>query len=175
MSSSRKVYKRTFSKYDIISSNPSVIALKSLFNKYDVNGDECLDAKELASLLTTDIGLSEEQAETYIYILYKNGKTFISFEEFQDWMNNNDNLKDVTDATRYYYLRKAIEMFQRYDSNDNFSLDREELRLLLLETGGKEEHLEITLKQLDKDGNGLISFKEFLEWLNWTPLNDIFN
>ena len=174
MSSSHKTFHRRFSKYGIISENPSVIALQSLFNKYDTNGDECLDPKELRALLTTDIGLSEEQAETYTYILYKNGNSFISFEEFQNWMTSNENLKHVTDTTRYHYLRKAVEMFQRYDSNDSFSIDRNELKLLLIETGGREENLEIALKQLDTDGNGVVSFKEFLDWLNWAPLQNLF-
>ena len=37
---------------------------------------------------------------------------------------------------------------------------------------GKKEKVNAGLKELDKDGNGLISFEELMRWLRWIPIDE---
>lgn len=37
---------------------------------------------------------------------------------------------------------------------------------------GKKNKVDAGLKELDKDGNGVISFEEMLRWLKWIPIDD---
>lgn len=150
------------------------IALKSLFRKYDLNRDGALSRKELEILLKEDLGLEEDQCEVYVYILDKDGDSCISYEEFHFWLRSKEKLKNVTDNGRFVILRKAIEMFKQYDRDSNFSLDREEVKSLLVNSGGMVENIDTALKELDVDHNGHVSFQEFLTWLNWIPNGQLF-
>ena len=65
-----------------------------------------------------------------------------------------------------------MDLFRRYDTDNSQALDRKEFCKLFIDVGGKEQNLDGALKELDRDGNGRISFQEFLRWLNWIPMND---
>ena len=150
------------------------IALKSLFQKYDVNGDGWLNNTELRELFVDDLGLEEDQAEIYNYILDRNGDNRISYDEFLYWMRSNENLKNATDEHRFWLIRSAVDMFQKYDTNENWSLDTQELKQMIVEHGGTLEKIDEVLATLDEDRNGRISFQEFLKWLDWVPVDDLF-
>ena len=146
------------------------IVLRSLFMKYDKDGSQQLNKEELSGLFQNDLGLNKEQAESYAYLLDKDGNGKVSFEEFRSWLNSGERFKNVNDKSRYHRLRKAVEMFKNYDKDGSGALDREEFKKLFTESGGKPKNLEAALKELDQDNNGLVSFQEFLKWLNWVPL-----
>lgn len=149
------------------------IALKSLFQKYDADDDGKLNKSELCELCENDFGLSLVQGEAYHWLIYKDGYRDISFDEFLNWMRSNERLKTVTNGTRYYYLIKAIELFQQYDTNGDRKLCLEEYRKYHLAHGGTEKALQSSLVYLDKDGNGVISFYELLKYLNWIDLEEL--
>ena len=72
-------------------------------------------------------------------------------------------------------IRNAIELFKRFDVDQSFGLDRCELEKVILEFGGDPSSVETAFQQLDTDGNGKISFQEFLRWLNWLPVDGLFS
>jgi len=37
---------------------------------------------------------------------------------------------------------------------------------------GKKQNVNAGLKELDKDGNGVISFEEMMRWLKWIPIEE---
>ncbi|XP_066916609.1 uncharacterized protein [Clytia hemisphaerica] len=150
------------------------LALKSLFMKYDKNNDGWLNKEELRGLFVDDLGLDDDQAEIYNYLLDRDGDNKISFEEFLYWMRSNENLQNVTDKHRFALIRSAVDMFQKFDKNENWSLDLEELRELIVEQGGTSERADEALRTLDEDRNGRISFQEFLKWLDWVPMDKLF-
>ena len=150
------------------------IALKSLFRKYDVDRNGTLSREELSVLFSEDLGLTDEQSEIYLYILDQNGDDCVSWDEFLFWMRSKERLQNVTDKVRYKMIRQALDLFQSYDNDHNFALDKEELKTVLLNSGGRVENIEVALQELDKDHNGNISFLEFLSWLNWIPSGDVF-
>ena len=150
------------------------IALKSLFRKYDVDRNGSLSRDELKVLFSEDLGLTDEQSEIYLYILDQNGDDCVSWDEFLFWMRSKERLQNVTDKVRYKMIRQALDLFQSYDNDHNFALDKEELKTVLLNSGGRVENIEVALQELDKDHNGNISFLEFLSWLNWIPSGELF-
>lgn len=159
----------------ILDASAPEIALKSLFSKYDTNGDGKLDKQELSRLFKYDLGLSPAQTEVYQYILDKDGDSVVSYEEFREWIRSKEQLQNIKNETRYHYLQHAIEMFQTYDVDGNYSLDRSELKQLLVDSGGKLENIDVAMEDLDQDKNDRISFQEFLKWLNWAPLLNLFS
>ena len=151
-----------------------VMALKSLFEKYDTDKNGKLDSKEMTVLLKQDLGLNSDQADVYIYLLDKDGDKHISFEEFYEWITSQEDFQCITDKTRFYYIQKAIEMFRRYDWDESHALDEEEFQGLFRDMGGRNENIEKTFSDIDTDGNGNISFPEFLRWLKWVDLDELF-
>ena len=117
--------------------NVPKIVLKSLFAKYDKDGSGQLNREELKGLFVDDLGLSKEQAESYAYLLDKDGNGRISFDEFNQWLQSGERFKNVNDKSRYYRLKKAVELFKSYDKDGSGALDRAEFEQLFLAFGGK--------------------------------------
>ena len=161
-----KVRQRT-----IIDPKSSDVVLKSLFLKYDNDGNGMLTHEELSNLFM-DLGINNEQASVYSLLLDRDGSNDISYDEFKTWFYSGEEFQNIKDTTRYHRLKSAVDMFRRYDTNDNHSLDRNEFEKLFLDMGGKKEGLDGALKELDRDSNGRVSFQEFLRWLNWIPMDD---
>ncbi|XP_064651273.1 squidulin-like [Lineus longissimus] len=149
--------------------NTPDIVLKSLFMKYDTDGSGGLGADELKVLLKDDFGLTEDQAKTYALVLDKDGNKNVTFDEFAAWLRSGERFQTIHDKTRYFYLKKAVELFNKFDADGSHTLDHEEFRQVLASTEAKSVNVEEALKALDSDGNGRISFPEFLKWLNWVP------
>ena len=152
--------------------NAPNVVLKSLFLKYDKDGSEKLQAEELRTLFEEDLGLNADAAKAYSLLLDKDGSGEVSFEEFKAWLSSGEKFKNVNDESRLYRLSKAVEMFEKYDVDGGQSLSAEEFQKLHADIGGKPEKLQEALAALDKDGNGKISFPEYLKWLNWVPMDD---
>eukprot|EP00112_Aurelia_sp_Birch-Aquarium-sp1_P016626 Seg3787.1 transcript_id=Seg3787.1/GoldUCD/mRNA.D3Y31 product=Calmodulin protein_id=Seg3787.1/GoldUCD/D3Y31 len=152
--------------------NVPKVVLKSLFTKYDEDGSGQLSRQELKGLFVDDLGLSKEQAESYSFLLDKDGNGSVSFEEFHAWLHSGEQFKNVTDSSRYNKLKKAVELFKSYDKDDSGALDKNEFEKLFIAFGGKKDKVNEGLQELDKDGNGLISFEELMRWLRWIPIDE---
>lgn len=150
------------------SSTTPKIVVKSLFAKYDVDGSGRLQRKELMQLLRDDLGMDAKQSEAMAMVVDKDGSGSVSFDEFFQWIRDRKGLETVNDSTKYHYTRKAVEMFKKYDKDASGTIEVNELQQLLKDVEYKHS-LESALEVLDKDGNGKISFPEFLKWLNWIP------
>lgn len=152
--------------------NAPEIVLKSLFLKYDKDQSGQLNKSELSVLFQDDLGFTKDQSEAYALLLDKDGNAQVSFEEFHAWLKSGEKFKNIDDKTRYHKLKKAVELFNKFDVDRSQALDREEFKKLFKEVGGKPKNLDKALAELDKDGNNIISFQEFLRWLNWIPLEE---
>lgn len=91
----------------------------------------------------------------------------MTLNDLIDWLHSAD--RYVHDASRFRILSKAVELFKVFDKNDNGSLDRTEFNLLVRSLGYTEINCDKEFHNMDHDGNGIISFLEFLTWLNWIP------
>ena len=152
--------------------NAPAVVLKSLFYKYDKDGSGQLSKSELAVLFKEDLGFNNEQANAYALLLDRDGNGQVSFEEFNSWLKSGEKFQNVNDKSRYHRLVKAVDMFNKFDVDKSHALDKGEFKKLFVEVGGKLKNLDKALKELDRDGNNLVSFPEFLRWLNWIPLEE---
>lgn len=149
------------------------IVVKSLFRKYDTDGSWRLGKKEMLSLLKDDLGLEDNQAQACILMVDKDGVGEVSFDEFILWLRTSKGFKDFDDSSRFYAIQKAIELFKQYDKDENGTIDKEELKILMtsLDANFNVAQIDSALTALDKSGDGIIAFSEFLAWLNWLPTN----
>jgi hypothetical protein len=109
-----------------------------------------------------------------MYLLDNDGTNLISFEEFCFWVRSNERFTCITDKTRFYYLQKALDTFKIYDWDENHALSRKEFQKMYYDFGGNDNEMETSFRALDLDDNGVISFPEYLRWLNWVNLDEIF-
>ena len=151
--------------------NAPDIVLKSLFLKYDTDNSGHLGCNELKTFFKDDLALTEDQAQMYALLLDRDGNANVSFEEFKNWMRSGEYLQSVNDKSRYSVIKQAVDMFKQYDVDGSQALDREEFEKVMLDCGGKPEIVDSALQVLDCDGNGKISFLEYLKWLNWVPMD----
>ena len=126
-----------------------------------------LNKEELYNLLQDDLGLNEEQCNTYHHLLDKNVDGLVSFKEFALWLQSGQEFKTITDKTRYYYLQQADAIFSSYDTNRNLAIDQQEFRRLYKDLGGVDsEHGEYEIMyqlDLDKDGRFLLRMSKMVE------------
>ena len=146
------------------------VAIQSLFSKYDENNSGTLEFDELHKLLVDDIGLYEEHAEMYMMLLDKDANGSINRAEFLHWFRSGERLKNAGSESRFDVMQKAIALFQYYDRDGNGWIDEREFGALFADIGGQPQGLRGALKTLDSDGNGKISFYEFVKWLNWLDM-----
>lgn len=155
-------------------STPKIV-IQSLFRKYDQDGNGVLQKNEMMSLLREDMGLDAKKSENVLAAVDKDGDGNVTFEEFFQWLRDTKSIEMINEsdekANRYYYTRKAVEYFKKYDKDENGFIDGEELKLLLKDINYKHS-VQVALENMDKDGDGTVSFPEFLKWLNWIPTDD---
>ena len=146
------------------------VAIRSLFDKYDANSNGKLEEQEMQFLLEGDLGLNQEQSWAYFLLLDKNGDHNISFEEFQDWLRSGERFEILNDKGKYHSLSEALNYFKSFDSDDSDTLDRVQFEKMMKFFGYESINMEKAFAEIDKDGNGAVSFWEFMVWLKWVPV-----
>ena len=68
---------------------------------------------------------------------------------------------------------EAVDMFKKYDRDGNKVLDRTEFVQCYTDCGNDPQGVTNVLNIVDRDGNGVVSFYEFLKWLNWMDMEDV--
>merc|ERR1719233_568190 len=130
--------------------------IKEHFDRLDKNGDNALDADEL-SLLLMDMGFSKNQAQLEAAKIIKttdaDGSGEIEFGEFaQIWQRK---LLSVNDS----YIHAVFSVF---DEDGDGKIDSRELaKVLDMHDDGDDEKIIEIIKEVDSDGDGVISWEEF--------------
>ena len=148
------------------------LVIRSLFQKYDEDGNGVLSEMELVRFLEGDLGLSKSDVDLYTLILDKDGDKIISFDEFLSWFRSGEHFRLIDNNSRYSLICKAVDLFKKFDADNSETIDRVEFRNLMKSLGHTKIDFNKTLSQLDQNGDGVISFWEFLKWLNWVPIED---
>ena len=148
---------------------PTVV-VRSLFDKYDSNGNGKLEEKEMQALLEGDLGLDHEKSWVYFLLLDKNGDHDISFEEFSDWLRSEEHFEVLNDKEKFDSLCKAFNYFKTFDTDDSDTLDRAQFERMMKFFGHETINMDKAFAKMDKDENGKVSFWEFMVWLQWIPI-----
>jgi Ca2+-binding EF-hand superfamily protein len=152
------------------SSVPTIV-LQSLFQKYDTDDSGFLEEKEMKCLLENDLGLDASQSEIYTLLLDQDGDHSVSFEDFMNWLRSEERFQNIDNSSRYAILCQAVDYFKSFDVDNNDILSMEEFKYLMCSLGCvDEENTSKAFQAIDTHGNGIISFWEFMKWLNWLPL-----
>jgi len=130
--------------------------IRDQFDRLDKNNDGALDASEL-SILLIDQGFSKSQAHQEAEKIIKesdhDGSGEIEFDEFaQIWQRK---LLSVNDS----YIHAVFSVL---DEDANGTIDADELaKVLNMQGEGDAEKVQALIKEVDTDGDGVISWDEF--------------
>jgi len=130
--------------------------IKEQFDRLDKNGDGALDANEL-SLLLIDMGFTKiqahQEAKKIIQSTDVDNSGEIEFNEFaQIWQRK---LLSVNDS----YIHAVFSVL---DEDGNGKIEAHELaKVLNMKGDGSDEKIAELIKEVDSDGDGVISWEEF--------------
>jgi hypothetical protein len=152
--------------------------IEDVFEKYSNQG---LMTKNQFSLVVEKLsnhvkelkGVEMETAEA-AFNLFSTKDQVMTLGEFKEWWSSTEKFSYFT-GKKSKNVSKAYELYKRYSSvktlntsTENFKARRMTLKefLKLLEDL-KIEAEDDGFYQIDSDGDGTLSFKEFCAWLNW--------
>ena len=131
---------------------------KKMFDSVDDDGSEELDVNEL-KILCDKLGreLNDEELELAMSEMNEDGGGAVSFEEFYTWF------KKVTEGDAL-----LLEVFESVDMDGTGSLDRDEVRQVLIQLGRtpSEFQLNKAMEEMDESGDNEVNFDEFRAWYN---------
>jgi Ca2+-binding EF-hand superfamily protein len=137
---------------------------EELFEKYDADGGGDIDADEFGTLCY-DMGLVfEDDADKKLVLtmLDTDGDGSVSLDEFKVWwMANKDSFFVQTYSEN---VKSAIYYFKKFDEDLSGELDQTEFVMMCKDMKWDAKSTAMSLVFLDTDGDGLISFNEFLAW-----------
>lgn len=144
--------------------------VRTMFNKYDVDGSGTIDPEEF-TLLCREYGypISDEEAKLAVQTLDNEGVGSITFESFQKWWRDPKRFERVklTDEEREY-LNQAFASFMSFDMDGSQTIDRQEFVALhqeLIDLGYKMHSEQDDWDDMDRDGSGEVTFAEYVDWL----------
>ena len=139
-----------------------ICELKEAFNIFDVNSVGTIDKEKLFLLLfSLKQYMSKEELEEILKSQELGKLEQINFDQFLKIMGKRINVKKTDEDT---YLRN---LFGIMDRNKNGMISIHEIRYIILHSNENisEKDLELLMNSVDSDGDGLISFEEFLSFM----------
>ena len=130
--------------------------LRDNFRAMDKNGDGRLGSEELVTLYRTNYG---EEAASYVkeimQVLDSDSSGTIDYSEF---------LKACLQETKHLNKQNLVKTFNMFDKDNNGKITAEELKNMLQgEEIADEKVWTDIIKEVDKNGDGVIDIHEFLE------------
>lgn len=152
-----------------MSETDSDTVLKSVFKKYDTDGNSTLGLPEFTRLLT-DMGkhipklkgVSSETIPAIFALMDKNSNGHIEYDEFRKWWMNSESCNYAT-GEKSRNLRKAYGLYRQNSSEGKMSSEQFSELMRSLNLSYSEEDFYV----LDQNSDGDLSFQEFCDWLRW--------
>ncbi|XP_006819033.1 neo-calmodulin-like [Saccoglossus kowalevskii] len=137
--------------------------LKEAFALFDKDGDGSITVKELGIVMRS-LGQYPTEAELQDIVneVDADGDGTIDFDEFIDMMTKRmKRLKDVDP------IKELQETFRVFDKDNDGFISNEEIRHIMKSLGVilTEEEGEEMIKEADADGDGLVSFQDFVKMM----------
>ncbi len=139
-----------------------ICELHEAFNIFDVESDGSISANQLMMLMNAlNQNISETDMDNILqeFNIEKNGQIY--FNLFLKIMAKR--LKILKEDDDKHFKK----MFDQLDRNKNGQISVHELRYIMIHKGKDEgiteEDIEIMMKEADTDGDGYISFQEFMD------------
>lgn len=139
--------------------------IKSIFNRFDTNGDGKISEDELICVLKSfGSDTSPEELKRIMSEVDVNSDGTISLDEFVGFCKGITGESDG-DGFNDNDLREA---FKHYDLNNNGVISATELHWILSKLGEHYtvEHCANMIKSVDSDGDGFVDFEEFKKMMS---------
>ena len=146
--------------------NDNDLMLKAIFAKYSEKGimkkgQFILMISKLSQRIKELEKLEIERIEAVFYLVA--GDSILDFGEFERWWLSGSKFLYFTDHDKGSKLQKAYKLYRKYATEDKIDLEGF-LRLVSdLKLRGTPDDFDY----LDVDDDGMLSFREFCDWLRW--------
>merc|ERR1711966_333271 len=127
------------------------------FNLFDTDGSSSIDAKELkVAMRALGFEPKKEEIKKMISDIDKDGTGTINFSEFLVMMTSKMSERDSKE--------EIIKAFRLFDHDNTGKISLKNLRRVAKEIGENmtDEELQEMIDEADKDGDGEVSYEEFL-------------
>ncbi|XP_012853869.1 PREDICTED: calmodulin-2/4-like [Erythranthe guttata] len=135
-----------------------ILEFQTSFNVFDKDGDGCINIEELGIVMRSlDQNPSEKELRDMINEVDSDGNGTIDFDEFLNLMTAKEKKIDADNELK--------EAFKVFDKDQNGYISANELRQTMINLGEKltVEEVEQMVREADLDGDGQISFDEFVK------------
>lgn len=138
-----------------------IAALRATFDKFDINHDGTISAAELGAVLeeikVDDQSLPAEMSEAVLKEADLDANGVIDFGEFVAMISQK--FKELDTET------ELLRAFQILDKDGNGFITRDEIDYFVKDMPVEADIMNEMLNSLDLDGDGRISFIEFVKWM----------
>ncbi|XP_022081065.1 calmodulin-like [Acanthaster planci] len=137
-----------------------VAEIREAFKRFDTNGDNTIDSKELATVMKSlGHNPTEAQLQATMQEVDLDGNGRIEFSEFRKMMARRMRLKSTE--------QKIRDAFNVFDKNGDGYISAEELNEVMLNLGEKLTEAEINamIQEVDTDADGKVNYNEFIKVL----------
>lgn len=146
------------------------LILRSVFDKYDRENKGYLNKNQFAlflSRLSNHVpelkGLEYTEAIATFKLFDCDSDDQLSYQEFKEWWLNKHKYQYFTgDISKL--LKKAYELYSKYTKDNQYMTYLEFEKMM---TDLNLPHSEYDFDLLNINGKGILSFQEFVNWLNW--------
>ncbi len=145
--------------------------LRQIFDRYDADKDGNLNAEEFGKLVNVFVKKMGDNKPVDLIII-KAGHTYydthsrgvLSFMDVYEWWSYSDRFKLFTGEPARL-LHKGYQLFCAYARGKGGQMTFNDFERLLEDK--KIAHKESTFDGIDRNDDGLVSFREFFDWLHW--------
>ncbi len=143
--------------------------LRAVFNKYDTKKTGYLSLQQFILLITRlgkhvrELrGVEFAEARSAFALFDKDSDGKLNYAEFANWWTS-ENRYSYFSGEKAILLRKAYALYTKYTNGEAMTISKfSEMMEALGIT-----YSEADFDALDKNEDGLISFDEFCQWLEW--------
>ncbi|CAG2245519.1 uncharacterized protein [Mytilus edulis] len=136
--------------------------IKRTFELLDLNKDNKLSAKEFVKGgHFIGVNMTLQQAQQMIKEIDTDGNGYIEYDEYKSIMS-----KQLKEMDRRIDKKKALYMknFKKYDTDNSGEVDLGELKKVMSGCKMTEEEIEKQFNEADVNGDGKISYSEFVKY-----------
>ncbi|CAM8984309.1 unnamed protein product [Rhodiola kirilowii] len=139
----------------------SQVSLRSVFSYFDVNGDGKITPEELRTTVGEE-RMTAEEAAAAVKSLDLDGDGVLGLDEFEQLMMEEARGEDE----REWELKEAFQIFKA-EEEESEGITASGLKRMLTRLGEvwSMEECRMMIKEFDLDGNGVISFDEFVSMM----------
>jgi len=152
-----------------MSEDDEEVMLKRVFDKFDktrggyLTADQFIEFIKILSAHIPELKGHDAYTIKSIYkYMDKNGDSKLSFSEIYNWWLSPKKYTLYT-ANSVKLITKANKLYSSYAKKSQLTYDEFEELLTYL----KVQHEDCEFDDIDRNGDGLLSFCEFFDWLGW--------